>query len=136
MSWIRKLRLSKRARESWRQSLRLDVEELRNDAAELMAQEELAEMMLNDGMRLPAAGRFYGGQGTIHGNEKMDIETFEGKVVAVWFRCAMVPFTQVETNKSRASVMRGSQVPDRMLGIVFAPLTDSERASQAFERAQ
>lgn len=50
--------------------------------------------------------RFYGGDGTIHGSTELDVETRDGKVVAVWFRCAALPFKQVEVDAERAKEMR------------------------------
>jgi hypothetical protein len=38
---------------------------------------------------------FYGGNKTIHGTGTVDVQLNEdGDVVAVWFRCRMLPFTQ------------------------------------------
>jgi len=49
--------------------------------------------------------RYYGGDGTIHGTTELDVETRDGKVVAVWFRCIALPFRQTEIDKSRADEM-------------------------------
>lgn len=52
-------------------------------------------------------GRYYGGDGTIHGNSELDVEVDSyGRVVAVWFRCQMLPFQQVQVDKRRADEMR------------------------------
>ena len=38
---------------------------------------------------------FYGGNGTIHQTGTIDVQMDKhGHVVAVWFRCRMLPFTQ------------------------------------------
>ncbi len=49
--------------------------------------------------------RFYGDGGTIHSTTHLDIETRNGKVVAVWFRCQTLPFEQTEVDNSRAESM-------------------------------
>lgn len=41
---------------------------------------------------LAEPGRFYGDGGTIHGTGHLDVEVKDGQVVAVWFRCQMLPF--------------------------------------------
>jgi len=53
--------------------------------------------------RRRANTRTYGGDGTIHQTGWIDVETYHGKVVAVWFRCLLVPFKQAETTKDRAT---------------------------------
>lgn len=49
--------------------------------------------------------RYYGDGGTIHSNQYLDIETFHGTVVAVWFRCQPLPFRQTEVEGDRAREM-------------------------------
>ncbi len=49
--------------------------------------------------------RFYGDGGTIHSTTHLDIETRNGEVVAVWFRCQTLPFKQTKVDKSRAESM-------------------------------
>lgn len=39
-------------------------------------------------------GRYYGDGGTIHATEALDVIVRGGNVVAVWFRCQMLPFKQ------------------------------------------
>lgn len=61
----------------------------------------------------------YGGMGTIHRTDQLDVETFEGEVIAVWFRCAEVKFEQVEVSAERANQLRGHQgVPIDSIEIV------------------
>ena len=55
--------------------------------------------------RLARPGRFYGGKGTIHNSGWLDVETFRGTVVAVWFRCQPLPFEQTEVDGDRATAM-------------------------------
>jgi len=43
--------------------------------------------------------------GTIHDDGILDVESHNGKVVAVWFRCQALPFRQVEIAKFRAGEM-------------------------------
>lgn len=50
--------------------------------------------------------RYYGDGGTIHGNTDLDVETSDGKVVVVWFRCQPLPFRQVDVGWHRAKEMR------------------------------
>ena len=47
----------------------------------------------------------YGYSSTIHGTQHLHIETRHGKVVAVWFRCCMIPFKQVFVDGDRAKEM-------------------------------
>lgn len=43
--------------------------------------------------QLAAPGRYYGDGGTIHGSTWLDVEVDgDGQVVAVWFRCQMLPW--------------------------------------------
>lgn len=52
----------------------------------------------------------YGNRGTIHHTEHLDVEVDKnGKVVAVWFRCALLPFQQHNVDDTRAVEMRLSQ---------------------------
>lgn len=55
--------------------------------------------------RAAAPGRYYGDGGTIHQTTRLDVETHNGTVVAVWFRCQMLPFIQTEVNGQRAAGM-------------------------------
>lgn len=56
-------------------------------------------------MKRPDNLVFYGGDGTIHGSELLNVEIYKGKVVAVWFRCLRLPFDQTEVDKSRRDSM-------------------------------
>lgn len=56
------------------------------------------------GWHVPFPGtRFYGGNGTIHRTGELDIETYQGTVIAVWFRCQQLPFRQVTIDLDRAA---------------------------------
>lgn len=50
----------------------------------------------------------YGYEKTIHKTTKLDIEIDEetGEIVAVWFRCMMIPFVVHKANKDRADEMK------------------------------
>ena len=61
--------------------------------------------------------RFYGGDGTIHNTNYVDVETFNGQVVSVWFRCSMLRFKQTEVNKSRAESMISVECKDLLPAI-------------------
>lgn len=52
------------------------------------------------------ASWIYGRDNTYQHTEYFDVETRDGKVVAVWFRCQMVPFQQTEVDRQRASDMK------------------------------
>lgn len=43
---------------------------------------------------------------TIHQTTELDVETHDGKVVSVWFRCAALPFKQIEVDDHRAKEMQ------------------------------
>lgn len=49
--------------------------------------------------------RFYGDGTTIHSIGHLDIEVHGGKVVAVWYRCQMLPFTQHEIASDRVATV-------------------------------
>lgn len=55
--------------------------------------------------RAASPSRYYGDGGTIHSTTYLDVETHHGTVVAVWFRCQMLPFRQTEVDGRRASDM-------------------------------
>ena len=67
---------------------------------------------------LPENTSFYGDGGTIHDNTALDVEVHDGKVVAVWFRCATVPFKQHDVDERRVREMAGhTSAP--LAGLVF-----------------
>jgi hypothetical protein len=67
---------------------------------------------------LAAPGRYYGDGGTIHDSTYLDVETHNGEVVAVWFRCQMLPFRQIEESALRAAEMRrGYPAGTRLTGV-------------------
>lgn len=52
-------------------------------------------------------GTVRGYQRTIHDSEHLDVEVNDkGRVVAVWFRCARLPFEQVDVGYQRAKDMQ------------------------------
>lgn len=67
--------------------------------------------------RLAAPARFYGDGGTIHATEHLDVEVHAGKVVAVWFRCQVLPFEQHDVDLRRAVEMGHMQAPAGMTGV-------------------
>lgn len=71
-------------------------------------------------MAIPAAGddRFYGDGLTIHGSTELDVEVFNGDVVAVWFRCQRLPFIQVKVQQGRAYEMTTPQRLPVIKGVV------------------
>jgi hypothetical protein len=63
---------------------------------------------------------YYGSDGTIHGTTQLDVETdAAGTVVAVWFRCRMLPFQQIWVGEERAGNMRAAPISDRLAGFVL-----------------
>lgn len=49
----------------------------------------------------------YGHNSTIHRTTELDVEVDrEGKVVAVWYRCTLLPFKQEDVDQPRAASMR------------------------------
>lgn len=65
---------------------------------------------------LAAPSRFYGDDGTIHRTTVIDVETRNGEVVAVWFRCQQIAFNQCEVDEDRAAEMRHT-LPPRITGV-------------------
>lgn len=66
----------------------------------------------------------YGHDKTIHRTETVDVEIdpTTGEVVAVWFRCALLPFSQSQVSRSRADDMRAAykHPPRGIVAIEFA----------------
>jgi hypothetical protein len=50
--------------------------------------------------------RTYGFDGTIHQTTGVNVEVHDGEVVAVWFRCQPIPFTQNDFGPARAKDMQ------------------------------
>jgi len=72
--------------------------------------------------RFPGPVRHYGDDGTIHRTGEVNVELDnEGQVVSVWFRCALLPFTQNVVGKDRAADMRRAyeHPPYRITAIDF-----------------
>jgi len=61
----------------------------------------------------------YGGNKTIHQTGELNVELHNGKVVAVWFRCLHLPFTQSEASENRAAEMERlyKTPPPAMVGV-------------------
>ncbi len=73
------------------------------------------------GMRVPKDGSYYGSGGTIHQTTELDVEMHKGEVVAIWFRCATIPFHVVEVDASRAEVMTQATAQQEagLIGVMF-----------------
>jgi hypothetical protein len=55
----------------------------------------------------PTGIRYYGGDMTIHRTGEVNVELdSKGRVVAVWYRCQPLPFTQRVATEPRAKDMR------------------------------
>lgn len=79
--------------------------------------------------KLAAPGRFYGGTGTIHETQTLDVEVHEGRVIAVWFRCQALPFHAVDIDALRAAEIADIPVP-RLTGVEL--LDDIEPAQSGW----
>lgn len=67
---------------------------------------------------LAAPSSYYGNGGTIHSTTELDVETDSaGRVVAVWYRCRMLPFRQETVDEERATAMRGVRDLPAITGI-------------------
>jgi len=68
-------------------------------------------------------GTVRGEQRTIHASEHLDVEVdAEGDVVAVWFRCACLPFKQANVDWQRARSMRADRSQIDKLGLMAVTL--------------
>jgi len=47
----------------------------------------------------------------------LDVETHDGVIVAVWYRCMMLPFRRIEVDAERANEMLKSPASKRLTGI-------------------
>lgn len=54
---------------------------------------------------LASPSRYYGDGGTFQQSGVLDVEVFEGRVVAVWFRCQRLPYHAAEVDPGRAAEM-------------------------------
>jgi hypothetical protein len=62
----------------------------------------------------------YGDENTIHHTNTVDVEIGpDGEACAVWFRCRMLPFTQMRVIDSRASSMLKAAPLAGIKAIVF-----------------
>lgn len=66
----------------------------------------LAALRWKAKQRLAGSSRYYGDGGTIHHTGHLDVETYKGEVVAVWYRCQPLPFKQAPILEGRAQEMR------------------------------
>lgn len=81
-----------------------------------------------------AGAYIYGEDRTIHRTTWLDVETFHGTVVAVWYRCMMLPFNQTEVEGPRATEMEFAT--DRLSADIHGILTTRENfyASSKYKR--
>lgn len=70
--------------------------------------------------------RFYGDGGTIHGTTHVDIEVRDGHVVAVWFRCAALPFVETQVDAERALEMKRMYTDNPMPEVHGLQLCDAD----------
>lgn len=68
----------------------------------------------------PSDSYFYGDGNTIHDTDHIDVEVdSSGEVVAVWFRCKMLPFKARAVDDNRAMDMRTHRITERITGITI-----------------
>lgn len=67
--------------------------------------------------KLAGESHFYGDGGTIHHTGHLDVETYDGEVVAVWFRCQPLAFKQTEVDLARGMEMIRMEVHSPPPGI-------------------
>jgi hypothetical protein len=73
----------------------------------------------------------YGHDKTWHQTEYLDVETDKhGTVVAVWFRCMLIPFKQSPVNGQRAKEMEKAYASHPLHSLVAVEL-DDERTTVA-----
>lgn len=71
----------------------------------------------------------YGHDKTIHRTKLLNIEVDKrGEVVAVWFRCVMLPFDVTVVGQQRAAEMRVTEVTNPPLPILAVRLDESRGA--------
>lgn len=74
----------------------------------------------------PTGLRYYGSEMTIHQTEGVNVELDEdGNVVAVWFRCQTLPFTQSVCSPQRADSMRAAYLRNPAPGIEAVVLRET-----------
>lgn len=69
--------------------------------------------------------RTYGNDGTIHQDGEVNVEIYKGKVVAVWFRCQPLPFTQSDWGKDRAREMERMYAEGNIPELTAVEVVDS-----------
>lgn len=77
--------------------------------------------------------RFYGDGGTIHGTTHVDVETRDGHVIAVWFRCTALPFIETAVDSDRALEMKRMYTDHRMPEVHGLQLRDADSSAVAEE---
>ena len=75
--------------------------------------------------KLAGDSRYYGDGGTIHHTGHLDVEVYKGQVVAVWFRCQMLPFTQHDVDGRRAEDM--TRASEHLPGLTGVEVRDKEK---------
>lgn len=65
-------------------------------------------LLLEEETKTQSGTYLYGDNRTIQRTGWLDVETFQGTVVSVWYRCLMLPFNQHEVNGPRATSMEES----------------------------
>jgi hypothetical protein len=66
---------------------------------------------------LAAPSRYYGDGGTQHGHRELHVEVHDGEVVAVWFRCQLLPFREIVVDEERARSMRIVDALPQLTGV-------------------
>lgn len=99
---------------------------------------------LNDHERLivkanlaPFPSEYYGDGVTIHDTTQLDVETYRGEVVSVWFRCRVMPFKQHRVEKARSTEMKdlyAGMDPVELTGVeINYPFVEDEEDADALQ---
>lgn len=64
--------------------------------------------------------KLYGRDGTIHQTTDLSVEVDgAGNVVAVWFRCMQLPFTQSKVDEQRAADLRSGTPSVKLVAVEY-----------------
>lgn len=72
---------------------------------------------------------FYGGTGTIHQTPYLHVETQGESVVAVWYRCRLLPYVQVEVEPDRAEDMERAYIDNPVPALTGIEILEDSRGS-------
>jgi len=85
----------------------------------------LAALRWKAKQRMAGTSRYYGDGGTIHHTGHLDVETYHGEVVSVWYRCQPLAFKQTGVDLNRASGMKLMETRSPAPGITGVEVSDA-----------